>query len=195
MLSRLRDCPRNIAFGGFHDSGERFDAPKCRPNTLWIRRRAAEKCKKNVLLVDLNYVTRNASVTSGISTCNVHPHDSIIHRICSSNRPCDIQQVFGCSNRNIIRPLENACDCQSKHQTVRVLTNVMVLRFNPPLFMYVLLNALRRISVPLMLLIVSRPEPQIRNTFNILAKSRASRHIVLDKPYKLSRRRYQGVSP
>ena len=47
-------------------------------------------------------------------------------------------------------------------------------------------KALRRVPVPLILLVASRPESHIRDTFNLLIKSEshASRHIVLDNSYK-----------
>ena len=47
-------------------------------------------------------------------------------------------------------------------------------------------KALRRVPVPLIILIASRPESHIRSTFNLLIKSEshASRHIVLDNLYE-----------
>ena len=47
-------------------------------------------------------------------------------------------------------------------------------------------KALRRVPVPLILLVASRPESHIRNTFNLLIKSEShtSRHIVLDNSYE-----------
>ena len=48
----------------------------------------------------------------------------------------------------------------------------------------VLSAALRRITVPILLFIASRPEAHIRHTFNVLNKSHASHHIVLDDSYK-----------
>jgi len=46
--------------------------------------------------------------------------------------------------------------------------------------------ALRRVPFPLMLLVASRPEPHIRNAFNLLinSASHTSRHIVLDDSYE-----------
>ena len=44
-------------------------------------------------------------------------------------------------------------------------------------------SALLRIPVPFILLVASRPEPHIRTAFNLLIKSHASRHIVLDDSY------------
>ena len=49
---------------------------------------------------------------------------------------------------------------------------------------HVLSAALVRITVPMILLVASRPEPHIRHAFNALDKSHASRHIVLDDSYK-----------
>jgi len=61
----------------------------------------------------------------------------------------------------------------------------MVLRFNA-LIIRLLSVALRRVPFPLILLVASRPEPHIRNAFNLLIKSAShtSRHIVLDDSYE-----------
>ena len=51
---------------------------------------------------------------------------------------------------------------------------------------HVLSATLQHALVPLIFLVASRPEPHIRNTFNLLIKSEShvSHHIVLDNSYK-----------
>ena len=98
----------------------------------------------------------------------------------------------------ITRPLENACAAINPDTVKMEWPRLIVIddldEYNgssvQSSIIRVLSNALRRIPVPLMLLITSRPEPQIRNTFNILAKSHASRRTVLDDSYEPD-----GVSP
>jgi len=91
----------------------------------------------------------------------------------------------------IIRPLENAyavVDPAVAKQWPRLVVIDGLDECHGPLIqcsiIRVLSAALLRVSVPLFLLVASRPEPHIRNTFNILNKSHAFRHIVLDNSYK-----------
>jgi len=91
----------------------------------------------------------------------------------------------------IIRPLENAyavVDPAVAKQWPRLVVIDGLDECHGPLIqcsiIRVLSAALLRVSVPLILLVASRPEPHIRNTFNILNKSHAFRHIVLDNSYK-----------
>ncbi|KAF8809782.1 hypothetical protein BYT27DRAFT_6516972 [Phlegmacium glaucopus] len=91
----------------------------------------------------------------------------------------------------IIRPLENACavvDPTVMKKWPRLIVIDGLDECHGPLIqssiIHVLSTALLRIPVPLFLLVASRPEPQIRNAFNILNKHHASRHIVLDNSYE-----------
>ena len=88
----------------------------------------------------------------------------------------------------IIRPLENACAAVSQDvikQWPRLIIIDGLDECDGPSIQSSIIRlfsiALRRIPVPFILLVASRPEPQIRNTFNRL---RASHHIVLDHSYK-----------
>ena len=93
----------------------------------------------------------------------------------------------------IIGPLENACtdvDPTDAKQWPRLIIIDGLDECHNPLIqcsiIRVLSAALRRVPFPLILLVASRPEPHIRNTFNFLIKSdsHVSRHIVLDNSYK-----------
>ncbi|KAF8809802.1 hypothetical protein BYT27DRAFT_7023429, partial [Phlegmacium glaucopus] len=91
----------------------------------------------------------------------------------------------------ISRPLENACaivDPAITKKWPRLIAIDGLDECHGPLvqssIIHVLSTALLRIPVPLILLVASHPEPHIRNAFNILNKSQASRHIVLDDSYE-----------
>jgi hypothetical protein len=92
----------------------------------------------------------------------------------------------------IIRPLENACDdgnlADAKQWPRLIIIDGLDECDGPAIqcsIIRLLSEALRRIPVPLILLVTSRPEPCIRNTFNSLIKSESHvcRHIVLDESY------------
>ena len=90
----------------------------------------------------------------------------------------------------IIRPLENAYTvnpADAKEWPRLIILDGLDECHDPSIqcsIIHVLSAALLRITVPLRLLVASRPEPRIRHAFNILDKSRPSRHIVLDESYK-----------
>ena len=93
----------------------------------------------------------------------------------------------------IIQPLENACadvNLADATQWPRLIIIDGLDECRDPFIqcsvIRLLSTALRRVPVLLILLIASRPEPHIRNTFNHLIKfeSHPSRHIVLDDSYK-----------
>ncbi|KAF8809778.1 hypothetical protein BYT27DRAFT_7135942 [Phlegmacium glaucopus] len=91
----------------------------------------------------------------------------------------------------IIRPLENACavvDSAVTKKWPRLIVIDGLDECHGPLvqssIIRVLSTALLRIPVPLILLVASRPEPHIRNTFNLLHKSQPSRRIALDDSYE-----------
>jgi NACHT domain len=95
----------------------------------------------------------------------------------------------------ITRPLENACDdvnlADSKKWPKLIIIDGLDECNGPAIqcsIVRLLSRALRRVPVPLILLVASRPEPHIRNTFNLLIKSEygslVSRHIVLDDSYE-----------
>jgi NACHT domain len=90
----------------------------------------------------------------------------------------------------IIRPLQNACDDVSlavAKQWPRLIIIDGLDECNGPAIqcsiIRLLSKALRHVPVPLILFVASRPEPHIRNTFNLMIKS-VSRHIVLDDSYE-----------
>ncbi|KAF8803646.1 hypothetical protein BYT27DRAFT_7109348, partial [Phlegmacium glaucopus] len=91
----------------------------------------------------------------------------------------------------IVQPLKNACavvDPAVMKKWPRLIVIDGLDECHGPLMqssiIRVLSTALLRIPIPLILLVASRPEPHIRNTFNLLNKSQASRHIVLDDSYE-----------
>jgi NACHT domain len=92
----------------------------------------------------------------------------------------------------IIRPLENACTdsnpVDAKQWPRLIIIDGLDECDGPSIqcsIIRVLSAALRRVPFSLILLIASRPEPHIRNTFNLLIKSESVfRQIVLDKSYK-----------
>jgi hypothetical protein len=92
----------------------------------------------------------------------------------------------------VIRPLENACDdvdAAVAKQWPRLIIDGLDECDGPSIqssIIRLLSDALRCIQIPLILLVTSRPEPHILNTFNLLIKSKSqlSRHIVLDNSYE-----------
>ncbi|KAF8815007.1 hypothetical protein BYT27DRAFT_7201103 [Phlegmacium glaucopus] len=91
----------------------------------------------------------------------------------------------------IIRPLENACAVVNPaviKKWPRLIAIDGLDECHGPLIqssiIRVLSKALLRIPLPLILLVASRPESHIRNAFNILNKSQAHHHIVLDDSYE-----------
>ncbi|KAF8805707.1 hypothetical protein BYT27DRAFT_7103972, partial [Phlegmacium glaucopus] len=89
----------------------------------------------------------------------------------------------------IIQPLNNACAVLAvmKKWPRLIVIDGLDECYGPLIqssIIRVLSAALLRTPVPLILLVASRPEPYIRNAFNILNKSQASRHIVLDESYE-----------
>ena len=96
-------------------------------------------------------------------------------------------------NSLIIRPLENAYDdvdaAVAKQWPRLIIIDGLDECDGPSIqssIIRLLSTALRHIQIPLILLVASRPEPHILNTFNFLIKSESqfSRHIVLDDSYE-----------
>ncbi|KAF8809786.1 hypothetical protein BYT27DRAFT_6517096 [Phlegmacium glaucopus] len=223
----------NIATGAFHDSGERFDAPKCHPNTrkavlaeimkwiqiiegsedvLWLYGPAgagksaivqtiAEMCAKLDLLVASFFFARLSQSRNN----EKHLVASIAYQLALSI-PTTRTYIEAAVQRDpavfdksldtqiemlIIRPLENVFAIvdptfTKKWPRLIVIDGLDECR-GPSIqssIINVLSTALLRIPVPLFLLVASRPEPHIWNAFNILNKSQASRHIVLDDSYE-----------
>ncbi|KAF8815723.1 hypothetical protein BYT27DRAFT_7192458 [Phlegmacium glaucopus] len=223
----------NIATGAFHDSGERFDAPKCHPNTrkavlaeimqwiqdveesehvLWlygsagagksaIAQTIAEMCAKWGLLVASFFFSRLSPSRNN----EKHLIASIAYQLALSIPATRIYveaavqsdpAVFDKSldtqiEMLIIQPLKNACavvDPAITKKWPRLIVVDGLDECHGPLIqssiIRVLSTALLHIPLPLILLVASRPEPHIRNAFNLLNKSQASRHIVLDDSYE-----------
>ncbi|KAF8815005.1 hypothetical protein BYT27DRAFT_7238561 [Phlegmacium glaucopus] len=223
----------NIATGAFHDSGERFDAPKCHPNTrkavlaeimqwiqhieesedvLWLYGSAgagksaivqtiADMCAKLDLLVASFFFSRLSQsrndekrliasiayqLALSIPATRTYIETAVQRDPAVFDRSLDTQ-----IETLIIRPLENVCaivDTAVTKKRPRLIVIDGLDECHDPLIqssiIRVLSTALLRIPVPLFLLVASRPEPHIRNAFNILNKSQASRHIVLDDSYE-----------
>ncbi|KAF8809772.1 hypothetical protein BYT27DRAFT_7187645 [Phlegmacium glaucopus] len=223
----------NIAIGAFHDSGERFDAPKCHPNTrkavlaeimqwiqdvkesedvLWLYGSAgagksaivqtiAEMCAKLGLLVASFFFARLSQSRNN----EKHLIASIAYQLALSipatrtyietavqSDPAVFDKSLDTQIETlIIQPLENACavvDPTVMKKWPRLMVIDGLDECHSPLIqssiIRILSTALLHIPVPLILLVASRPEPPIVKAFNILNKSRASRHIVLDDSYK-----------
>ncbi|KAF8815014.1 hypothetical protein BYT27DRAFT_6854157 [Phlegmacium glaucopus] len=226
----------NIATGAFHDSGERFGAPKCHPNTrkavlaeimqwiqdieesedvLWLSGSAgagksaivqtiAEMCAKLGLLIASFFFSR----VSQSRNDKKHLIASIAYQLALSipatrtyieaavqSDPAIFHKSLGTQMETlIIRPLKDTCAVVDPAVTKKWPRLIVIDgldecndgsdRSVQSSIIRVLSKALLRIPLPLILLVASRPEPHIRNTFNILNKSQVSRHIVLDDSYE-----------
>ncbi|KAF8810496.1 hypothetical protein BYT27DRAFT_7186573 [Phlegmacium glaucopus] len=223
----------NIAIGAFHDSGERFDAPKCHPNTrkavlaeimqwiqdieksehvLWLSGSAgagksaivqtiAEMCAKLGLLVASFFFSRLSQSRNN----EKHLIPSIAYQLALSipatrtyieaavqSDPAIFDKSLDTQIETLIsQPLINACvvvDPAVTNKWPRLIVIDGLDECHGPLIQSSIIRllsaALLRIPVPLILLIASRPEPHIRNTFNLLNKHHASRRIVLDNSYE-----------
>ncbi|KAF8815033.1 hypothetical protein BYT27DRAFT_7201133 [Phlegmacium glaucopus] len=224
----------NIAIGAFHDSGERFGAPKCHPKTrkavlaeimqwiqgieesgdvLWLSGSAgagksaivqtiAEMCAKLGLLIASFFFSRASQFRNN----EKHLIASIAYQLTLSipatrtyveaavqSDPAIFHKSLGTQIETlIIRPLKNTCavvhpTAMKKWPRLIVIDGLDECHDHDSVqssIIHLLSKALLRIPLPLILLVASRPEPHIRNTFNLLNKSQASRHIVLDDSYE-----------
>ena len=220
----------NISVNAFHNSSERFDPPKCHPNTrlavladimqwieaieesedvLWlygpagagksaIAQTIAEMCAKQGLLVASFFFfradrSRNnerrliASIAYQLALSIPQTRSYIESAV--QNDPAIVHKSLETQIEIlIIRPLEkayavvNPADAKQWPRLIIIdgldechgaSVQCFIIR--------VLSAALLCTTIPLLLLIASRPEPDIRNTFNVLKKSR---HIVLDESYQ-----------
>ncbi|KAF8810394.1 hypothetical protein BYT27DRAFT_7186617 [Phlegmacium glaucopus] len=223
----------NIATGAFHDSGERFDAPKCHLNTrkavlaeimqwiqdieeseriLWlygsagagksaIAQTIAEMCAILDLLVASFFFSRSsqsrnnekhliASIAYQL-TISIPATRTYVDAAVQSDPAVFHKSLDTQIETLIIRPLKNACavvDPAVTKKWPRLIVIDGLDECHSPLvqssIIHALSTALLRIPVPIILLVASRPEPHIRNAFNRLNKSQASRHIVLDDSYE-----------
>ena len=224
-----------IAPDAFHDSGERFDPPKCHPNTrvavlgdimqwiqaieelediLWlygpagagksaIAQTIAEMCAKLGLIVASFFFSRASQSRNNekrlISSVAYQLAISIPSTRSYIESAVQIDPaIFDRSLQTqidtlIIQPLENACanvdPAIVKHWPRLIIVDGLDECDGPSIqcsIIRLLSKAFRRVPVSLILLVASRPEHHIRNTFNLLTKSKShvSRHIVLDESYK-----------
>ncbi|KAF8810404.1 hypothetical protein BYT27DRAFT_7186632, partial [Phlegmacium glaucopus] len=232
----------HIATGAFHDSGERFDAPKCHPNTrkailadimqriqdieesectLWlygsagagksaIAQTIAEMCAKLGLLVASFFFSRSSQSRNN----EKHLIASIVYQLTISipatrtyvdaaiqSDPAVFHKSLDTQIETlIIQPLKNAINLLVRDNACAVVDPAVTKKW-PRLIVIdgldechgpsiqssiirALSTALLCIPVPIILLFASRPEPHIRNAFNLLNKSQACRHIVLDDSYE-----------
>ncbi|KAF8811830.1 hypothetical protein BYT27DRAFT_6437434 [Phlegmacium glaucopus] len=223
----------NIATGAFHDSGERFDAPNCHPNTrkavlaeimqwiqdieeservLWlygsagagksaITQTIAEMCAKLGLLVASFFFSRLSQsrnnekhliasiayqLTISIPETRTYIEAAVQSDLAVFHKSLDTQ-----IETLIIRPLKNACavvdPAITKEWPRLIVIDGLDECHGPSIqssIIRALSTALLRIPVPIIFLVASRPEPHIRNAFNLLNKSQACRHIVLDDSYE-----------
>ena len=224
---------QKIASDAFHDSAERFEPPKCHPNTrvavlaeimkwiqviedskhvLWlygsvgvgksaIAQTIAEMCAELGLLVASFFFyrasqSRNnekrliASIAYQLAL-SIPPTRSYIESAVQNDPAIFDRSLDAQIKTFIIRPLENAYTAVSPadaNQWPRLIIIDGLDECQDPSIQCSIINilsdALLRITVPLRLLVASRPEPHIRRAFNILDKSRPSRHIVLDDSYE-----------
>ncbi|KAF8805135.1 hypothetical protein BYT27DRAFT_6667774 [Phlegmacium glaucopus] len=223
----------NTATGAFHDSGERFDAPKCHPNTrkavlaeimqwiqnideledvLWLYGSAgagksaivqtiAEICAKLGLLVASFFFSRSSQSRNS----EKHLIASIAYQLALSipatrtyveaavqSDPAVFDKSLDTQIESlIIQPLKNACAVVNpavRKKWPRLIVIDGLDECHGPVIqssiIRLLATALLSIPVPLILLVASRPEPHIRNAFNLLNKHHASHHIVLDDSYE-----------
>ena len=222
-----------IATDAFHDSGERFDPPKCHPNTrvavlaeimqwiksiegsediLWlygpagagksaIAQTIAEMCAKLGLIVASFFFARASQSRNNEKRLIPSIAYQLILSIPSTRSYIEsaIQMDLAIFDKSletqietlIIRPLENACadvDPAVVKQWPRLIIVDGLDECDGPSIQCSIIRLLSKAfrRVPLILLVASRPEQHIRNTFNLLTKSKShvSRHIVLDESYK-----------
>ena len=223
----------NIATGAFHDSGERFDPPKCHPKTrvavlaeimqwiqhiegservLWlygsagagksaIAQSIAEMCAKLNLLVASFFFSRSSQFRNNEKRLIASLAYQLALSIPATRTYIDsaVQidpAIFDRSLNTqietlITRPLESACTVANlaivKEWPRLILIDGLDECDSPSIqssIIRALSTTLLRLPLSLFLLIASRPEPNIRNTFNLLNKSYISRHIVLNNSYK-----------
>ena len=223
----------NIAAGAFHNSFERFDAPRCHPDTrvavlteimqwieaieesedvLWLYGSAragksaigqtiAEMCAEKDLLVASFFFSRAAQSRNN----ERHLLASIAYQLALSIPPTRsyiesaVQNDPAIFDRSldtqiemlIIRPLEKAYavvnPVDAKQWPRLIIIDGLDECHGASIqcsIIRLLSAALLRITVPLLLLVSSRPEPGIRHAFNVLNKSHPSRHIALDDSYE-----------
>ncbi|KAF8815019.1 hypothetical protein BYT27DRAFT_7227758 [Phlegmacium glaucopus] len=223
----------NIATGAFHDSGERFGAPKCHPKTrkavlaeimqwiqdieesedvLWLSGSAgagksaiaqtiADMCAKLGLLIASFFFSRLSQsrnnekhLISSIAyqlTLSIPATRTYVEAAVQSDPAIFHKSLSTQIETLIIRPLKNTCAVVHPSVTKKWPRLIVIDGLDEcqdhsvqSSIIRVLSKALLRIPLPLILLVASRPEPHIRNTFNVLNKSQASRHIVLDDSYE-----------
>ena len=224
-----------IATDAFHDSGERFDPPKCHPNArvavlaeimqwiqaiedsedvLWlygsagtgksaIAQAIAERCAKMGLLIASFFFSeasqsRNkeerliASIAYQLAI-SIPATRSYIESAVQIDPAIFDKSLETQIETLVIRTLESACadvDQADRKQWPRLIIIDALDECDGTAIQCSIIRllsaALRRVPFPLILLVASRPEPHIRNAFNLLIKSTShtSRHIVLDDSYK-----------
>ncbi|KAF8152372.1 hypothetical protein B0H34DRAFT_800822 [Crassisporium funariophilum] len=218
-----------IASGAFHDSGERFDAPKCHPGTreavlkeimrwveeasdsvgiLWlygpagagksaIAQNIAELCSKFGLLLGTFFFSRIAPLRKDETrliasiayqlAISVPETREFINKAVEKDPSIFERSLEAQMETLVVRPLEQALESEPafaapwpKLIIIDGLDDCHGLIIQRKII-EVLSSALDR--VPLLLFIATRPEPHIRNAFNVIGQSSPSYHIVLDDTY------------
>jgi hypothetical protein len=232
-IQGLKLLQRNIASGAFHNSAERYDPPKCHPNTrvailekimdwvndsekaalfLWmygpagagksaIAQTIAEMCYKAGILAASFFFSRNAPGRNNevfLITTLVYQLTLAIPEIrervgkaletdpllFSRSLEAQLQAL-------VVNPLNAAALEEQGIQTLRSRPTFVILDgldecSDPKTQRYILdifVAAITRLTVPLFLLVASRPEANIRDAFNAPFLSSSAMRIVLDDTY------------
>ncbi|KIM43453.1 hypothetical protein M413DRAFT_25818 [Hebeloma cylindrosporum] len=200
----LKLLQKNIASGAFHNSAERFDPPKCYPNTrvailekimdwvedpdkaalfLWIYGPAGAgksaiaqtiaECATRLLTLAIPEIREQ--VGKALET------DPLLF---SRSLEAQLQAL-------VVNPLNAAAHQEQGVQTLRSRPTFIILDgldecSDPKTQRYILdvfVTAITQLTVPLFLLVASRPEANIRDAFNEPFLSSSAIRIVLDDTY------------